>query len=90
MEQSNLGLMVVAAFLGDKQEEAARFLDEVYPCNAATQKWVDETQYGTGGSNKDNLESCISVYNHAFVFPLSVAIPATKRGNGGGGGKHEA
>ncbi|KAL4564657.1 hypothetical protein LXL04_028725 [Taraxacum kok-saghyz] len=29
------------------------------------------------GSDKDNLESCISVYNHAFAFPLSVAIPAT-------------
>ncbi|KAL4590799.1 hypothetical protein LXL04_003742 [Taraxacum kok-saghyz] len=36
------------------------------------------------GSNKDNLESCISVYNHAFAFPELVAIPATKRGMGGG------
>ncbi|KAL4564671.1 hypothetical protein LXL04_028739 [Taraxacum kok-saghyz] len=33
--------------------------------------------------------SCVSVYNHAFAFPKLVAIPATKRGNGGGG-KHEA
>ena len=30
-----------------------------------------------------NLGSCISVYNHAFAFPELVAIPATKRGNGG-------
>ncbi|KAL4581966.1 hypothetical protein LXL04_006500 [Taraxacum kok-saghyz] len=38
------------------------------------------------GSNKDSLGSCISVYNHAFAFPELVTIPATKRGNGGGGG----
>ncbi|KAL4557069.1 hypothetical protein LXL04_035239 [Taraxacum kok-saghyz] len=35
------------------------------------------------GSNKDKRGSCISVYNHAFAFPELVAIPATKRGNGG-------
>ncbi|KAL4562368.1 hypothetical protein LXL04_034570 [Taraxacum kok-saghyz] len=35
------------------------------------------------GSNKYNLESCISVYNHAFAFPLSVEVPATKRGKWG-------
>ncbi|KAL4585634.1 hypothetical protein LXL04_010257 [Taraxacum kok-saghyz] len=37
------------------------------------------------GSNKYSLGSCISVYNHTFAFPELVAIPATKRGNGGGG-----
>ncbi|KAL4591066.1 hypothetical protein LXL04_004014 [Taraxacum kok-saghyz] len=38
------------------------------------------------GSNKNSLGSYISMYNHAFAFPELVAIPATKRGNGGGGG----
>ncbi|KAL4584344.1 hypothetical protein LXL04_008943 [Taraxacum kok-saghyz] len=35
------------------------------------------------GNNKDGLGSCISVYNHAFAFPLTVEVPATERGNGG-------
>ncbi|KAL4577089.1 hypothetical protein LXL04_013191 [Taraxacum kok-saghyz] len=43
------------------------------------------------GSNKDSLGSCISVYSHAFAFPVLATIPATKREKGGGGGgKHEA
>ncbi|KAL4568040.1 hypothetical protein LXL04_023641 [Taraxacum kok-saghyz] len=39
----------------------------------------------TAEAIKINLGSCISVYNHAYAFPELVAIPATKRGNWGGG-----
>ncbi|KAL4567609.1 hypothetical protein LXL04_023198 [Taraxacum kok-saghyz] len=44
--------------------------------------WGDKIIRGAEAIKID-LGSCISVYNHVFAFPELVAIPATKRGNGG-------